>query len=99
MRHLDIGPLIEAVKNIEQQEARTALDAYAGRCAFDSSNPPYAEHQGPSGPARSAVKEIRYAGNGREVVVEVWDGDNGGTVNLHASDLYPGSLQDIIEHM
>ena len=56
-------------------------------------------HDGSCGPARSAVKQIRYSGKGRGVVIEVWDGDNGGTANLKASDLYPGSLQEVIEHM
>lgn len=99
MKHLDINPLIAAVKNIELQEARTALDAYGGRCTFDSDNPPYVNHEGSCGPARSAVKQIRYSGKRREVVVEVWDGDNGGTVNLRTSDLFPGSLQEVIEYM
>ena len=102
MKHLDIRPLIEAVKNIESQEARKALSAYGGQCTFDPENPPCAEFYGGSGPASSDVKRIRFTPDRSGIVLEVWDDSDdghGATFEVDAADLYPGSLLSVIEFM
>lgn len=99
MKHLDIRPLIDAVKNIEAQEARKALAAYGGSCTFSPGNPPAVEFSRTAGPAQASVKKIRLTPDRRDIVLEVWDEEGEGTFELTPSDLYEGSLLSVVDYM
>lgn len=102
MKHIDIQPLINAVKGIELQEARKALEAYGGSCTFNPELPPSVEYYGGAGPASASVRRISFGPEGpegKDIVIEVLDDTDGGTFEISPSDLYPGSLLAIVDFM
>lgn len=100
MKHIDIKPLIDAVKNIEFQQMRDTLKSYFKRkYAFDPDCPPAVEFYGGNGPASADVKEIRLSDDGKTIIVEVWDNAYGGTFEIKPDDIYPGHLVGLIDFM
>lgn len=100
MKHIDIKSLLDAVKDVEVQEARTALEAYGGRCTFDPDNRPCVEFYGGNGPASGDVSRIRFSQDRKEIILDVVDDTTDGvSFVVHASDLYPGSLLHVVDYM
>ena len=99
MKHIDIKPLIDAVKNIEVQQMLDALRAYGRKCVFNPENPPVIEFYGGNGPASTDVKDVRLSADKKTIIVEVWDNVCGGTFELAPEDIYPGHLIGIIDFM
>lgn len=98
MRHIDITPLIDAVKKIELQETVRLMKQNVRKKTFRTRVPSVEYYSEGSGPASADVKSIRLAGSD-SVIIEVYDSDNGGTFELTPEDLYPGSLLAIIDMM
>lgn len=99
MNHIDIKPLIDAVKNIESQQMQAVLKSCGGKHAFDPNCPPAVEFYGGNGPASADVKEIRLSDDGKTIIVEVWDNAYGGTFEITPDDIYPGHLVGLIDFM
>lgn len=99
MNHIDIKPLIDAVKNIESQQMQAVLKSYGRKHAFDPNCPPAVEFYGGNGPASADVKEIRLSDDGKTIIVEVWDNVYGGTFEITPDDIYPGHLVGLIDFM
>jgi hypothetical protein len=98
MKHIDINPLIEAVKNIEAQEARSLLRQRGGHVNLELSNPEpvIVEFYGGAGPASAIVRSVRLDGDDT-ITVEVWDDTFGGTFEIAPADIYPGHLLGIFD--
>lgn len=99
MNHIDIKPLIDAVKDIESQQMQAVLKSCEGKHAFDHNRPPAVEFYGGNGPASADVKEIRLSDDGKTIIVEVWDNAYGGTFEITPDDIYPGHLVGLIDFM
>ena len=96
MKHMDINPLIEAVKEIETQEAARILKVCGRRKSFKENKAPTVDYRDVNGTAATArVKSIRVTG-GNHIVISV-TGTGEETEDVEASRLYPGSLMRIVD--
>ena len=100
MRHIDINPLIEAVKNIEAQEVRSLLRSRSGADSVSvlQDTPVAVEFYGGNGPASALVRSVRLCKDG-SISVTVWDDIAGGTYEISPSDIYPGQLLGIFDNL
>lgn len=92
MQHINIQPLIDAVKVIEKEEAIRILKENGGHIRVKKNTCPYAEFYGGNGPSSALIKEIGLSKDEKDVIITVWDDIDGGTFELKPEDLYPGSL-------
>lgn len=97
MKHIDIQPLIEAVKNIEKQQVCASIGDGLG-VTFNPDCPPAVEFYNGSGPASASVHSIRIE-EGKPVITVYDDALDGGTYDIAAEDLYPGQLIGILSHV
>jgi len=97
MKHLDINPLIQAVKDIELQETARALKLTGRRRTFKKNRAPRIEyHSEGAGPASAFVKSVRLP-DPKTIVIEACNEDFESTFTVAAEDLYPGSLMAIVD--
>lgn len=97
MKHLNIEPLIEAVKNIELQQVKNLLQSDKVK-TISPINPVSVEFYGGNGPASALVKSVSL-NEKEEVVVEVWDEYFGGSFDITPEDIYPGQLLGIFDSL
>jgi len=97
MKHINIEPLIQAVKNIELQEVRNLLRTNGSK-KTDNQEPVSVEFYGGNGPTSGLVKSVSL-NEKEEVTVEVWDDTFGGTFEITPEDIYPGQLLGIFDSL
>lgn len=96
MNFINIDPLINAVRDIEKQEAIRILKEHDGLILVDEDDCVGVEYEDTfDGPKRTLVKKIMLNKDETDVIIIAYDDIDGGMFKLTPEDLYPGGLASI----
>ena len=97
MYYANIQPILEAVKNIEKQDLRRALESHGGSFSFEDTDPcPVEFYDDFHGPTAGNVISAHLKDD--KIILNIEDEDSN-IYDIEVDDLYPGMMSGITDRL